>query len=425
MEAAYAGEASGWDRRAYAKLALLCFVLAWGWAARSVFTGLSLPAASDLRMNDVQLGFSQGLALSLPSALISIPLGRMIDTRNRVRLLFAISALTMVGAAATSLATSFPDLMIYRAVAGLGMMEEAVILSIAADFFPPQQRGRMIAAILFAEYAGTAFGFAFAGWTLPVPVSEMALTDGAPWRNSLFCFGIVGLLSSLPLLRLREPPRRERATRTAGRSLLANLQALNIFRALLWPLLLSQLAIISAMNMAQTWAVPIFQRRFDLAAGEASEMVAAALFVPPLLGALAGGLMADRIETGRSKTAVAMIASILMIPAALFPIMPTPLTASIFLGATGMMHSAALLVSAALGVTIIPNELRGLWIGISTAAAILVGYIVAPPLVALVHSADPGNIGQGIALSALLGACGLIAALGYWRAGRAMNRSPA
>ena len=47
-------------------------------------TGTStLPA--ELHLSDVQVSLAQGLAASLPAAVLSLPLGRLVDRANRTR----------------------------------------------------------------------------------------------------------------------------------------------------------------------------------------------------------------------------------------------------------------------------------------------------------------------------------------------------
>ena len=179
---------------ASAKLALLCAILGSAWAARSIFNPLLDLAKADLAISDMHVGLVQGIALSLPAALLSIPVGRMIDTRNRVLLLVGLAAATMLGSVATALASSFTDLFVYRGLTGLGIMEEAVVLSLAADLFPPERRGRVTALIILAEYFGNALGFVFAGWLLPVASFMPLFTGASEWRMAPFLFGLAGLV---------------------------------------------------------------------------------------------------------------------------------------------------------------------------------------------------------------------------------------
>ena len=57
--------------------------------------------AGELRFTDFQISLIQGLAASIPIAILAIPVGRMTDRGNRTRLLFGLSLLWTIGTIAT------------------------------------------------------------------------------------------------------------------------------------------------------------------------------------------------------------------------------------------------------------------------------------------------------------------------------------
>ncbi len=408
---------AGWDAGAVARLALLCTVLGSAWAARSVFSPLQDLAKADLALSDIQLSLVQGAAMSIPSALLSIMLGRMIDTRNRTHILIMLAMLTMLGSMATGFSASFGDLVTWRAFAGLGMLEEAVIFSLVADLFPPEQRGRANIMIVVGEYGGSALGFALGGWLLPL-AGYLPLASGhGDWRNVQILFGIAGLLLALPLLRLNEPVRHECGK--AGAGLLQGWHALRRLGGFLWPLLLAQIAMITANNAASVWAVPIFMRDFGLSPMQVGSLAAVIMTVPPLIGAALGGVMVDRLRTRRGGTIlVAVFASAIAVPAALFPLGENSTISAAMLSVLMMAHAAAGLSSSTVGVLAIPNELRGLWFGICGVPTALISFAAAPTLVAWIG--EGGALATSLAL--VLSVSSLVAFGGYvasWRALRA------
>jgi len=377
-------------------------------------------AKADLSLSDVQLGLAQGAAMSLPAALLSIPLGLWVDKGRRTRLLLLLAALTMLGSAATAFATSFSDLLAYRALTGLGMMEEAVVLSLIADLFPPQQRGRANSVIILGAYGGSALGFALTGGLLPMAGLFPWFSISNGWRVVPFLLGIAGLLLALPLIWMREPPRHERSESAAISGFLVRCSALSCFGRFLWPLLIAQVATAAASNMASIWAVAIFIRRFGLTPAHGGDLAAAAMSLPPLLGALIAGIMVDRMPTNGGAVAVA--ASIAAIPAAFFPVANSVPTAILLLSILMMSHTTAVLGSSTIGITAIPNELRGLWLGTCATFTIVIGFAIAPALVAWFGYPPQDSNALSLSLAMALVISSITASGAYILSWKAMKR---
>ena len=60
-------------------LLVLVLALAWSMAARTVFSPLQQFAGGEVGLDDLQLSLIQGLAVSLPVAALSIPVGHLVD----------------------------------------------------------------------------------------------------------------------------------------------------------------------------------------------------------------------------------------------------------------------------------------------------------------------------------------------------------
>src|SRR5262249_15967221 len=157
------------------------------------------------------------------------------------------AAVTMIGSLGTAFSHSFASLLGYRALAGLGMIEEAVVLSLAADLFPPDQRGRANILIVIGEYAGSALGYGLAGWLLMLAGAVPSSGELGSWRAVQLLFGALGLLAALPLLWLREPDRHEMSAAAAA-DLSASWSMLRRLGPFLWPMLVAQVAMITVNN---------------------------------------------------------------------------------------------------------------------------------------------------------------------------------
>ncbi len=83
--------------RTLPSLLLLALVLASGAVMLRVFSTVQESAKAELGLSDFQLALVQGLAVSIPLALLSIPVGIAVDRTRRVRLLLATSAVWTLG----------------------------------------------------------------------------------------------------------------------------------------------------------------------------------------------------------------------------------------------------------------------------------------------------------------------------------------
>jgi MFS family permease len=74
-------------RQAWWALALLTATYTFSFIDRQIINLLVDPIRNDLSLSDSQISFLQGLAFVLPYVLLSIPLGRIVDRANRIRVL--------------------------------------------------------------------------------------------------------------------------------------------------------------------------------------------------------------------------------------------------------------------------------------------------------------------------------------------------
>lgn len=406
------------ERRSNASsIFLLSVTIANAWATRTVFSPLQDIAKADLELTDFQLSLVQGLAASIPIALLSIPLGRLVDRRNRVHLLSAVTLVSTLGGLMTAFAFSFPLLFIARMLAGLGgMCALPMAISIAADLASPDRRGRAILMLSVGQIVGVAGAFAIGGWLFAVLANRSAPIV-APWREVHVVFALFGVVSALSLLKLREPPRREigEGMEIPLREAVGEMWAR---RALLLPLLFGQIAVVMADTAATIWAAPVLSRDYGLGPAAFSTWIAVVILIAGLLGALFGGFAADfghksRIPGGLMLGAV--LSSGLSIPAALFPVMPTVMGFAAMLTVLLMCGATTGLITATAIATLVPNEIRGLCLGLFVVGGAVVGLAIAPTLVSVLGAMIGGvhGLSWGLALTGL--ATGVVAFVGFVR----------
>ena len=213
-------------------LLLLALVTTMGFTALGSFGTIQESAKAELALSDDALALIQGLGAAVPMVLFSIPIGILVDRRNRVRLTIILALLWTLGTLLTAFAPSAAWLTAARMLVGIGSTGSlTAALSLCADFCAPDQRGRAMLIVNLGKALGVALGFALTGWLFGLLSGQFApafLQGLAPWRGTHVLLAAISAVLLLPLLFLREPARREverlekseAAARTNGRQLL-------------------------------------------------------------------------------------------------------------------------------------------------------------------------------------------------------------
>lgn len=190
----------------------LALAMAVGFTAMGSFSTVQEGAKVELHLSDYALGLVQALGAAIPLALFSIPIGILVDRFNRVRLLLFLAAVWTVGTMLTAVAPNLPLLLLARMLAGIGTTGAlTAALSLGADLCAPDQRGRAMLIVTVGKTIGMATAFAVTGALFGWFVHDgPAWASGiAPWRSAHLTLTAISALLCLPLLLLREPPRRE------------------------------------------------------------------------------------------------------------------------------------------------------------------------------------------------------------------------
>jgi MFS family permease len=366
-------------------LFLLALSIASASAMRTVFSPVQEVAKASLGLSDSQIGMVQGLAASIPIALLSLPLGRLIDRSNRVRLLFGLGVIWTVGTVATAFSGGFLSLFLTRMLAGLGAYcAIPVAISLAADLSTPERRGRSLLALSFGQYVGAALAFALGGGVfgaLSAPHAPL-LFGLAPWRALQLLFGLGSAVLLLPLLLTPEPVRHE--VLESNPALGPALREIWDRRAFLLPLFVGQVGVVMADTAAGIWAAPVLTRDYHLQPSQFAGWMGLTLLLAGVVGSLVGGVGADLGQKSRLRGGLllgAVIASALTIPAALFPLMPTVAGFAGLLGLLLACGAAAGLITATAIAVLVPNEIRGVCLGAFVVLGAIIGFGVAPSLV--------------------------------------------
>jgi len=388
-------------RRSIAPLFIVASAVIAAFAVMNSFGVIQQSAKDEMGLSDTVLGLVQGVSVAVQVTLFTIPIGRMADRFNRVRLLFLLGVVWTAGTVLTAVAFNPWLLFAGRMLASVGGTGGwTTALSLAADFGRPAERGRTLLIVALGKILGQAVAFGLTGWLLGIFLHGAApgwFAGIAPWRNTHYALAMFSFALILPLLFMREPERRGVETSTqAPLGVIAH--ELWSRRRFLIPLYIGSACVVMADAAAAIWVSPVLSRNYQLSpeqfAGWMSALVVA--------GAIIGGFVADwGRKSGRPNGILigSVIASAISIPAALFPVAPSAPLYGLGFGMLLLCGMVANLVAQTATTVLIPNEARGLCIGISITLASLMGFGVAPTLIARVSILLGGELHLGQALA--------------------------
>lgn len=191
-------------------LGIFSLVYAFNFIDRQIISVLALDLKRDLNLSDADLGFLYGTAFGVFYALFGIPMGRLADSWNRIRL-------TTIGLAFWSLMTSLSGfarngLQLTMARIGVGIGEATAspcAYSIISDYFPKKRRATAIAFYAAGMYVGSGASL-FIGakivevWNAAFPTGWNGIVG---WQAAFMAVGLPGLILAIVVASLKEPVR--------------------------------------------------------------------------------------------------------------------------------------------------------------------------------------------------------------------------
>jgi len=209
---------------------------------------------------------------------------------------------------ATGQVTTFHELLAVRSL--MGVSEAFYIpaaLALITEYHPGGTRSRAVGVHQTGIYLGQILG-GFAGYVADSPDHG--------WRWAFSTSGLVGVLYALPLLLLLRDPARPPAAASAPRPTAGVVHGLLGNRNFLLLVLCFTLPAIAGW-VVRDWMPEILREKFNLGQGKAG--VSAILFVQlaAIVGALIGGVLADRWMrvSSRGRIFTSALGMVLFLPA--------------------------------------------------------------------------------------------------------------
>jgi MFS transporter, Spinster family, sphingosine-1-phosphate transporter len=243
----------------------------------------------EFNLSNAAIGFLAS-AFLIVYAFAALPFGYWADRGVRRTVVGVGVTIWSLATLFTGFARNFFQLFLSRAILGIGEASYYPAgTSLLSDYFPKDQRARVMSIWGVGSTIGIAVGFAGGGY----------IADRFGWRNAFFFAAVPGILFAVLAFGLREPLRGSveargpavRQTRDANVRTFLNLMRIRTLRATI----LSQVALYFVLASNAFWLPTLLVRRFDLSVSQAGLFAGIVLVLGGLIGTLAGGWIADRL----------------------------------------------------------------------------------------------------------------------------------
>lgn len=275
-----------------AKYALFVLLLAYicNFVDRNILSIVAQPMKEELGLADWELGLLGGLAFALFYVTMGLPIARLAERHNRVRiisvLLIAWSAMTAV----CGLAQNFTQMLLARIGVGVGEAGcSPASHSLIADYFPRATRTTALSIYSIAIPAGPLIAGLVGGW----------LAHEYGWRYAFYVVAAPGiLLSILVWVTMKEPIRgrfdpkpaeNEKAPTFLG--VLAHLARKPTFIHIAFGASLATFANYAISN----FAVPYLLRGYPINIAEAGAAYGLLAGLSAVAGTVLGGWLVDKM----------------------------------------------------------------------------------------------------------------------------------
>ncbi|MXO59716.1 MFS transporter [Altererythrobacter salegens] len=355
-------------RQAWYTVGVLAVITTFALLDQNILGLLIQQIKTDFDLTDSEAGLLLGPTQAIFYALVAVPFSRYIDRWTRKWIVMGGLVVWSLATAASGLAASFSQLFVARVVVGAGeSVNGPTAYSMVADSFPRERLPRAVATLQLGTVAGSGLSLLLGGamiWLVaPVGSPDLPLVGVLrPWQAVLLGVGLPGLLVSLLLLSVKEPPRRNLTLRTEKAGLRTTLRYLWLRFAVFGPMFIG-LTIGSLDVGGRAWGAAFFERTYGWS--PATYGIASGIISIPLMltGLFLGAKWAEWFQNRGDPAGayrVILYTRLAAIPfSIMMPLTPTPELSLAFngviyltLGMSGPMLNAVMLA-------ISPNQIRG------------------------------------------------------------------
>src|SRR5438445_10107169 len=256
---------------------------------RYVGAAIVTPIKTEFHLSDAQIGLL-ATAFLLVYAIAALPFGYWGDRGVRKTVIGVGVTIWSLATLFSGLAANYVHLFLSRAAVGIG---EAGYYpagtSLLSDYFPKEQRGRVMSVWSVGSALGIAIGFAGGGY----------VADHFGWRNAFFFAAVPGLVCALLAFGMRDQlrgsveKRGPALAKTYDDSVRKFVELMRI--PTLRATILSQTLLYFVLASNAFWLPILLNRRFAMSVSRAGLLAGVVIVLGGLIGTLGGGWLSDHL----------------------------------------------------------------------------------------------------------------------------------
>jgi len=272
---------------------LLCGVYTISIMDRQLVAILVEPIRTEFALQDWHMGLLSGLAFALFYTTLGVPLARLADRSNRVKIMAVALLVWSAFTGLTGIAKTFVHLLIARVGVAVGEAGcNPAAYSLIGDYFEARRRATALSIFQMGGYIGSFLGLLLGGW--------VGHTYG--WRAAFLLVGLPGIgVALLMKLTLRELPRgfsdpvRAVVEPPPVGKVVRDLLAKTSFVHLAFAAALHNFAVYGVGN----WYAAFLMRSHGMNVAKAGTILAICTVIGGAAGTYIGGMLSDRLATRR------------------------------------------------------------------------------------------------------------------------------
>ncbi|MDB5448493.1 MAG: transporter [Phenylobacterium sp.] len=268
-------------------LAIIALTFVCNYVDRTMLGAMVEAIKADLSISDGQIGLVAGAAFSLFYATAGLPLARLADRSDRIRMISIAMVVWSICTSACGFAGNFFQLLLARAGVAAGESAgQPPAYSMISDLFTPKARSTATAIFQVGGTIGGALGLALGG----------LLASHLGWRGAFMVMCVPGLILALiTWTTLRDPPRGLSEGRVMDEQAPPAVTVVKL--VLSRPTFVCTALGCGLMNYAMfsllTWMPAFLSRSHHLTMAQAGGLAGAIEMVGGLLGAIGGAIIVD------------------------------------------------------------------------------------------------------------------------------------
>ena len=383
---------------------------------RQILNLLVIPIQNDLLLSDTQISLLQGFAFVITYVLLSVPIGRLVDKFNRIKIMISGVVVWSITTFTCGLSRNFYELLFARM--GVGAGEAALspaAWSVLADYFRPERLSFPISIYLMGPYLGAGLAMILGAYVLDLTSGREAIYipligSLAPWQITFIIVSLPGIIITGLLLSVKEPKRKNiksNSEKIPNWSEVISFMLLN--KRIYTSLHIATPFLVIMLYGLQAWSPTILVRVYDWELSDAGRVYGLIALFFGSTGVISGPFLSKvlkNLSISSSSLKVCVLGvSLAGISISLLPFQNDSFYALICIAIASFCIPLPLSLVTTIMQEVTPNPMRGVVNGMYVVSTNVIGLAIGPFLVAFGTDYifnDPNLIAYSLSLVAVI-----------------------